>query len=508
MAPHQASQRRRRRLILSTIVTIIFQYQLYFSKKWQHDNASFSRTFVGALTLGPNALRRRRQQLDSRHKLAEREYLLQLSSIAKPETQDDRKSTVASSSLSSKSLHLVLQQSFTVDDILRNVALHLTPDNDPTGSLSSLTLVRLSKHMIADNNWRQCQNESHDDNNIDDGTRIFDLQLMRNGLQTTIHTLANAPWSKSSNSVESAVDGIKALAVVFRILSRQCHESLPFSLDQLCYPLMEKLCLEETTLLPLLQPHHLSGLHWAMDCFQFALDTTNGKHVYKLPSLLEEAHDALKLPFRIRQGLLSKSSDAIRTTEPNDLVPQFVTQVDFQSDTIRTTSTNRVVPERRQTAWQGDDSVAAFSYSGKSMERQQWSPIVEIVRECLHEHTTHYYDGCLLNLYPDGESGMRYHSDPDQGSLWDYETAVVSIGATRKFAFRSNPTSSPGRGDGGNNNRSKPHVFVLFSGDVTEMFRDCQERYQHTVKTADAREETAPRVSLVFKKTLNSMRSH
>jgi hypothetical protein len=39
---------------------------------------------------------------------------------------------------------------------------------------------------------------------------------------------------------------------------------------------------------------------------------------------------------------------------------------------------------------------------------------------------------------------MRYHSDPDQGTLWDCDTAVVSIGVTRRFAFRlSNRNALP-----------------------------------------------------------------
>ena len=90
---------------------------------------------------------------------------------------------------------------------------------------------------------------------------------------------------------------------------------------------------------------------------------------------------------------------------------------------------------------------------------------------------------------------MRYHIDPEQGVVWDYETAVVSIGATRRFAFRSIPSEEEA-------NDSKPHSFVLMDGDVTEMVRDCQDRFQHTLKTAEFKGESAPRISLVFKKTL------
>ena len=88
---------------------------------------------------------------------------------------------------------------------------------------------------------------------------------------------------------------------------------------------------------------------------------------------------------------------------------------------------------------------------------------------------------------------MRYHIDPDQGTLWDYSTTVVSIGATRKFSFREiQPESSP---------PTKPHVFTLFQGDCTEMFGDCQTRFQHMVRTAEISDDHAARASLVFKQT-------
>jgi hypothetical protein len=117
---------------------------------------------------------------------------------------------------------------------------------------------------------------------------------------------------------------------------------------------------------------------------------------------------------------------------------------------------------------------------------------------------------------------MRYHVDPDQGTLWDYETAVVSVGASRRVAFReihsssptpTPPTSSPSTttkprqlGDkqwttNMTNRPSKPHTFVVLHGDVMEMFGHCQSTYQHTVKTAEDKNEVTPRVSLVFKKT-------
>ena len=109
-----------------------------------------------------------------------------------------------------------------------------------------------------------------------------------------------------------------------------------------------------------------------------------------------------------------------------------------------------------------------------------------------------------------------------KGTLWENETAVVSIGASRRFAFReiksqkeepnnNEESSSSSSSDNNNNNTthqnsssSQPHTFVVMQGDVTEMFSDCQIRYQHAVKPAFHNKECAMRSSLVFKKQLST----
>jgi alkylated DNA repair dioxygenase AlkB len=230
-----------------------------------------------------------------------------------------------------------------------------------------------------------------------------------------------------------------------------------------------------------LASHHMTGIKWAYDTFSMHTNEAS------LPPLLQERYDSFHIPFRIIPACLQEIPDLS--------VAQLVRQVDFQVDAIRTTS-NQVVPERRQTAWEGDSDVPPFEYSGKSMPTRPWSPLVEAVRDGLLAKTGQYYNGCLLNLYPDGGSGMRYHTDPDQGVLWDSATAVVSVGSTRKFAFRDIPNDTCQKIP------SQPHNFVVMEGDVTEMLDDCQMRFQHTVKTADDKNEMTPRASLVFKRTL------
>ena len=57
------------------------------------------------------------------------------------------------------------------------------------------------------------------------------------------------------------------------------------------------------------------------------------------------------------------------------------------------------------------------------------------MRDALEKLTGVHYDSVLINYYPDGKCGMRYHADPLYG-VWDTHTSVVSLGDTRCFIFR------------------------------------------------------------------------
>ena len=277
--------------------------------------------------------------------------------------------------------------------------------------------------------------------------------------------------------------------------------------------------------------------------------------VVQLPPIFQKMYEQYQIPFEIHPGFMllpSNTHNAITHSSNNNnikshenqqedvtgvmhkpialTVPLLQQQVQFTVDeivatagtTTSATMSHKIIPERRQTAWEGDDDVSGFQYSGKVMKRYPWSESVLQTRNVLQDRlfgtktntntttTTTYYDGCLINLYDHSNSGMRYHSDPDQGTIWDYDTTVVSVGASRKFAFRSTRSSSS------NNNQQEqqssslpyqqqqqPHTFVVMDGDITHMYHDCQQRYQHTVKKAEDPNEMALRASLVFKRTLS-----
>jgi len=81
---------------------------------------------------------------------------------------------------------------------------------------------------------------------------------------------------------------------------------------------------------------------------------------------------------------------------------------------------------------------------------------------------------------------MRFHSDP-QGSAWAAQTAVVSVGAPRRFVFRA--VGDP----------ATRCAVTVRSGDVVTMGPGCQERFQHALLPERSADDAAPRISLVFK---------
>jgi len=483
----------------------------------------------------------------------------------------------------------ILQEScHTPHDLLVNIGQHLTitnNDNHPSynnnyyGHVSSLVLVRLAKMLIILDNkkfveQRQvqdddcCKEKEEEEVYEDDFTLFHDkdisgieniFQVFHNSIkqylvENTSRDITTTTSRKDENDhdivdLDWIVDGIKAGAVVYRILysssrnstgssirtssgstttktrttaccittARSIQDSIIVDLIDTCHEYIKPVWLK---------PHQLTGLIWSFDTFDLILDMDDEQQQQQQQQQkiqeLRDAYRKLNIPFRIRPGFLWKkqkdnndyetatttTTTTITTNEMDAKCTELLslqslkTQVDFQKEEI-ITSSKRIVPERRETAWQGEEHVPGFAYSGKIMERQPFSPVVGYVRDFLLNHMGVYYDCCLLNLYPDGDSGMNYHVDPDQGTIWGYDTCVVSVGATRRFSFRDIPKSKGGGGgDDQDASNSAPYNFVVMEGDVTHMFDDCQFRYQHAVKTADARrgEEKASRSSLVFKK--------
>lgn len=228
-------------------------------------------------------------------------------------------------------------------------------------------------------------------------------------------------------------------------------------------------------------PAEVTGLRWIAERCRPFVDT-------EILTTLREREQELKLPFEILPGLALEAL--------NETVDELAKTLPFVAEDVVTRS-GVTVKERRHTAWVAKSDIGYHAYSGKMMK--PISPLPDPV-ERMADHlklklpSSPRYDCALLNLYPDGGAACRYHSDPEHGTYWNNDEAIVSVGEPRRFGFRL--VRDPVRDD-------HRHTFYLFHGDVVHMHSDCQDRFQHAVfKAEDDVSNKGPRISFVMKNAL------
>jgi alkylated DNA repair dioxygenase AlkB len=90
---------------------------------------------------------------------------------------------------------------------------------------------------------------------------------------------------------------------------------------------------------------------------------------------------------------------------------------------------------KRKVAWYGD-APFAYTYSRVTKQALSWTKELLVLKEKVEQQCGEAFNSCLLNLYHSGEEGMSWHSDAERELKKDGAIASVSLGATRKFAFK------------------------------------------------------------------------
>jgi alkylated DNA repair dioxygenase AlkB len=221
-----------------------------------------------------------------------------------------------------------------------------------------------------------------------------------------------------------------------------------------------------------------------------------------------------KLPFDIIP--LGVDWEQVVQGDDNVAIHEFLREIPFRFDTI-TTRTGAVVVERRGTAWLAAPGIGALAYSGKLMAPKPIPPAVaDTMRqvEVAMGMSPNYFDCALCNHYPDDEAACKFHTDPEHGTLWERLTCVVALGDSRRFAFRPIPgqnqwtkwdTVAAGAVDNGMQDDTAPAAIHLFSGDIVQMWGECNDLFHHAVYTAEGERQISPhgRVSLVLKRAID-----
>ena len=146
----------------------------------------------------------------------------------------------------------------------------------------------------------------------------------------------------------------------------------------------------------------------------------------------------------------------------------------------------KAITMRRKIAWVGDLNCS-YTYSGIRKKPQAWTSELLLIKAKLEGIAQTDFNSCLLNLYHDGSDGMGWHSDNEKELDKQSPIASLSLGATRKFAFR--------------HKKEKTTISIfLENGSALMMHPPTQQFWHHALlKTKVA---VAPRINLTFRKII------
>jgi alkylated DNA repair dioxygenase AlkB len=141
---------------------------------------------------------------------------------------------------------------------------------------------------------------------------------------------------------------------------------------------------------------------------------------------------------------------------------------------------------KRKVAFYADDGVD-YTYSNKTKKGLSWTAPLLKIKSVVENYTHVNYNGCLLNLYHDGNEAMGWHSDNEKEIMPNSSIASVSIGIERKFSFK--------------NKLSKETVAVqLENGSLLEMKGTIQKNWLHALPKS--KKISQPRINLTFRQFL------
>jgi len=144
---------------------------------------------------------------------------------------------------------------------------------------------------------------------------------------------------------------------------------------------------------------------------------------------------------------------------------------------------NKHIITKRKVAWYGDRQFA-YTYSKTTKLALPWTQELIELKLLAERLSGATYNSCLLNLYHDGSEGMAWHSDDEKSLGPNTVIASISLGATRKFAFK--------------HKRSKEtHSLILEHGSLLVMQGATQTHWLHRLPPTTTVSQA--RVNLTFR---------
>ena len=169
----------------------------------------------------------------------------------------------------------------------------------------------------------------------------------------------------------------------------------------------------------------------------------------------------------------------------------------------------RLVKQPRLTAWYGLGLSAKSRYT-KAITATSWTAELLAIKNEVELVLQTNFNSCLVNLYRDGNDRMGLHRDNEACLGQDPIIASLSLGASRRFILRGNPsddspTVSNQKRSIVKGKYSQKITFDLHSGDLLVMGKGVQRDWYHEVPAS--KKVSTPRINLTFRLLADRQRS-
>ncbi|MFO3704928.1 alpha-ketoglutarate-dependent dioxygenase AlkB family protein [Xanthomonas codiaei] len=195
----------------------------------------------------------------------------------------------------------------------------------------------------------------------------------------------------------------------------------------------------------------------------------------------------MKIEVALPGAQISWQRGWLDATQADALLQALLAQVRWEVHRIRLFG--RVVDSPRLSSWIGD-ADASYRYSGTQFAPQPWLEVLQPLRARLQAETGHPFNSVLVNRYRSGADAMGWHSDDEPELGAQPLIASVSLGATRRFAFKHRDDAA------------LKQTLALGHGDLLLMGGQTQRHYRHALpRTA---RPVGERINLTFRQIASS----
>jgi alkylated DNA repair dioxygenase AlkB len=117
------------------------------------------------------------------------------------------------------------------------------------------------------------------------------------------------------------------------------------------------------------------------------------------------------------------------------LMSIFTREITWEPDQYKPANGQPIVTNRWK-AYMADDPTLEYQYSGLNNTPQSWHPVAKELRDRLQTKLGATFNAALFVYYPNGQTGLAYHSDDEKSIVPNSTIVSLSLGMSRPIYIR------------------------------------------------------------------------